>query len=152
MAGHAHATWNCSRRASGSSAFRPGITSLRHPAQRLGFLDGRESKLGRACARAASPRPGRSTSAPRRPVLMRRGEKRQRRIEGHLQPRSASSRAAHSRVSRKKRRATRSWPRDLPPDSPSRRGPPTEKIRPKYQEYSSEMASHGTIAPAAGLL
>jgi len=90
MAGHAHATWNCSRRASGSSAFRPGITSLRHPAQRLGFLDGRESKSGRACARAASPRPGRSTSAPRRPVLMRRGEKRQRRIEGHLQPRSAS--------------------------------------------------------------
>jgi len=59
MAGHAHPTWNCSRRASGSSALRPGIISLRHPAQRLGFLDGRESKSCRACARAASPRPGR---------------------------------------------------------------------------------------------
>src|SRR5437899_12369411 len=36
--------------------------------------------------------------------------------------------------------------------SPSRRGPRTEKIRPKYQKYSAEMRCHGIPAPAAGLL
>src|SRR5437899_9733200 len=36
--------------------------------------------------------------------------------------------------------------------SPSRRGPRTEKIRPKYQKYSAEMRCHGILAPAAGLL